>query len=1071
MNKRTKLSLIIFAVLVQLLCPCMAFATDDAAYEEPTVASGAAEEGTSEALGAIDDANQSDDASQTDAANQEEVGEDELLPEETAESPSTDAEDVSASSGDAVGEPVDGAGIPANDEPAPSDEPTGGQAHAGVDDQTTHQDPADQEEHPSEEQEKTTPMPETDAAPETPSPTPPAEETSETTVAGPEEELAARFRDVINDGVYEIESLLKKGLLLDLHKSSEDNYVNVEVKNRSNDLRQRWYVEHDESGFISFYNMVTGKALDLYGGNAKPRENVQQYRPNGTRAQKWVAVPSTERDGAFQIVSALDAGLALDVYDGRSKSGTNVWVYRDNGTPAQLFSFLPQTTVAKQERSIDDGFYTVSTLVDDAFALDTSGASSSGLVNAQVGVKSDSNTQLFHVSYTDGYYRIQNVQSEQYLDAQGNGLLPRTNACQSKRNASASQEWSIVQKDDSYCIVNRANGLALDVYDGKASKGANVWLYRSNNTKAQSWRFDPYVPLRDGECYAITSCKDASYGVEVHGETTQDGANVQLSKYAGAFPEKWIAHRNEDGSYSFESLASGHYLGTDGGNVCQQRGEDGQIKWRLEPTKKGFNFVSVVTGLLMDINGGRMVEGTNIKLWKSNGGAAQRFLVSVVPILEERTYTVRLAGTNELVDVRSGRKDAGTAIQLFHDNGSNAQMWTAINNYDGITSLVSERSGLAMSWGTDGVVQDFAGGGKSLQHRWFVSPNGDGTFALVATDGSDLVLSAESDQDRATTLMGEKGSYQHQSFVFAEASPREGNRTIDDVKSLSFSDGNALLIERGSQVRLAVDISPRLAKQGEIVFSSANSSVVEVSDDGTIIGLRPGTTTITARLSGNSKSAVSCEVTVSETKGQITSEMLEMIARSDCNELMVVAHPDDETFWGGAHLIEGNYLVICLTNGFNTVRRQEFRKAMDISGSQRIILSYPDTNANDARDQWTHCKEGLLKDLLAVLSVKHWDTVATHNRNGDTGHIHHKMTNALVTQACQKAREAIGAYYNFGTFYKAGDPRIDEVTPNVTGELLEKKLKMVACYPAEQVPYKKYWAQMMPHEHWEAMTL
>ena len=33
--------------------------------------------------------------------------------------------------------------------------------------------------------------------------------------------------------------------------------------------------------------------------------------------------------------------------------------------------------------------------------------------------------------------------------------------------------------------------------------------------------------------------------------------------------------------------------------------------------------------------------------------------------------------------------------------------------------------------------------------------------------------------------------------------------------------------------------------------------------------------------------------------------------------LMIVAHPDDETIWGGSHLINGNYTVLCITNGNN----------------------------------------------------------------------------------------------------------------------------------------------------------
>lgn len=32
---------------------------------------------------------------------------------------------------------------------------------------------------------------------------------------------------------------------------------------------------------------------------------------------------------------------------------------------------------------------------------------------------------------------------------------------------------------------------------------------------------------------------------------------------------------------------------------------------------------------------------------------------------------------------------------------------------------------------------------------------------------------------------------------------------------------------------------------------------------------------------------------------------------------MIVAHPDDETLWGGSHLIDDNYLVVCMSNGWH----------------------------------------------------------------------------------------------------------------------------------------------------------
>ena len=37
----------------------------------------------------------------------------------------------------------------------------------------------------------------------------------------------------------------------------------------------------------------------------------------------------------------------------------------------------------------------------------------------------------------------------------------------------------------------------------------------------------------------------------------------------------------------------------------------------------------------------------------------------------------------------------------------------------------------------------------------------------------------------------------------------------------------------------------------------------------------------------------------------------DQIDYKESQKLMIVAHPDDETIWGGSHLLEGNYLVVC----------------------------------------------------------------------------------------------------------------------------------------------------------------
>ena len=56
---------------------------------------------------------------------------------------------------------------------------------------------------------------------------------------------------------------------------------------------------------------------------------------------------------------------------------------------------------------------------------------------------------------------------------------------------------------------------------------------------------------------------------------------------------------------------------------------------------------------------------------------------------------------------------------------------------------------------------------------------------------------------------------------------------------------------------------------------------------------------------------------------------------------MFVAHPDDDLLWGGRHLIEEKYLVVCMTRGNDPVRSAEFKSVMKATGDKYLILFLP----------------------------------------------------------------------------------------------------------------------------------
>ncbi len=199
-------------------------------------------------------------------------------------------------------------------------------------------------------------------------------------------------------------------------------------------------------------------------------------------------------------------------------------------------------------------------------------------------------------------------------------------------------------------------------------------------------------------------------------------------------------------------------------------------------------------------------------------------------------------------------------------------------------------------------------------------------------------------------------------------------------------------------------------------------------------------------------------------EGYLTRSMLDEIDLSSCYNLMVVAHPDDETLWGGAHLTEGGYFVVCLTNGNKAVRKAEFETVIRESGNKGVILSYPDVTKG-VRNNWNGVKSRILSDLNLVMQYKKWATVVTHNPSGEYGHIHHIMTNKFVTYVYHKNYWVNRLYY-FGRFHKKQSMKkfYASVEKIPTTQYKEKK-RLLGFYHSQKKVVEKM-RQMHPYENW-----
>ncbi len=148
----------------------------------------------------------------------------------------------------------------------------------------------------------------------------------------------------------------------------------------------------------------------------------------------------------------------------------------------------------------------------------------------------------------------------------------------------------------------------------------------------------------------------------------------------------------------------------------------------------------------------------------------------------------------------------------------------------------------------------------------------------------------------------------------------------------------------------------------------------------------------------------------STTKSHLTNSDLDTLNNLKSKDLIIVAHPDDETIFCGSHLLNNNCFVVCLTNKDNKIRNEDFSNVMKLTNSEYLMLDYPDLT-NDMVDNWNKYEKSILFDIIRIITIKNWNKIITHNPYGEYGHIHHKKTSKLVKNSCKQTNKLSHLFY------------------------------------------------------------
>lgn len=194
---------------------------------------------------------------------------------------------------------------------------------------------------------------------------------------------------------------------------------------------------------------------------------------------------------------------------------------------------------------------------------------------------------------------------------------------------------------------------------------------------------------------------------------------------------------------------------------------------------------------------------------------------------------------------------------------------------------------------------------------------------------------------------------------------------------------------------------------------------------------------------------------------KVTPSDLDALRLEKFQKVMFVAHPDDELLWGGRHLLEDDYLVVCLTRGDDRVRRAEFEAVLKAAGDKGIILSYPD-KIGRKRSDWKLWRKAIEADIATVLQYKDWELVVSHNEKGEYGHQHHIMTHESVEKEYKKTKCKADLYW-FGTYYV--DDKVPYDLQEMDKSVYNQKRKLAKLYASQRSTIRKLY-HMLPYEYW-----
>lgn len=590
---------------------------------------------------------------------------------------------------------------------------------------------------------------------------------------------------VIENGIYEIQSALDRNFVLDIDGGSFVSGANLQIWSKSYVDQQKFEITYGDDGYYTIKAVHSQKVLDVDNNGNSNGTNVWQYDENGTDAQKWV-IQKTAYGYSFL---AKNSGLYLDIEGGISENGRNVQLYEGNNSLAQQFYLvLDKKEIISGEKVVPEGIYSIHSGLNTNLVLDTDSALVTSGANIQVWQDSNCRQQRVRLTYhQEGYYTITLVHSGKVLEVAGGNSLPGANVWQWEENGTDEQKWIIEKtKDNQMQIRSALTGFYLDVSGGVAQNGSNLQVYPGNSSLAQKFvlKAEGTQVIADG-IYKIKSKLNANRYMDIDGGSLSTNANAQMWINEPVVQQRFELTYQGNGTYEIKTVHANQVLEVAGGkmevgsNVAQYKANqtDAQ-KWMIQDNGNGsYSIISYLNLLALDIAGGKDENGANLQVYTPNKSNAQSFSFSDLEEAEGKQtiqdgiyHIASKLNTNLVIDIDSASAKNRANAQIWNNDNVRQQRFQLTYQGNGYYTIQAVHSGKVLEAQNGGTtsgtnVSQYTNN-NSYSQLWMVQKQGQNSYTFVCkVNGLVLDVAGGIAKNGTNIQLYEKNGSQAQSFA------------------------------------------------------------------------------------------------------------------------------------------------------------------------------------------------------------------------------------------------------------------------------------------------------------------